>query len=305
MNRKLNYTVHDKDDGILVERFLKNQGYSHPILVQLKKTPYSITRDGIWLYTNEILHSNDVLSINLIENSCKNDILPINLPLDIIYEDEDVLLVNKPCGMPVHPSIANYDNTLANAVTYYFNTKNEPIIFRCLNRLDKDTTGVLLIAKHSLSSAILSSDIRNRFIKREYLCVVSGITSLSGIIDAPIARKEGSILERTVDFQKGEHAVTHFQRIAVYDNMSLLNVVLETGRTHQIRVHMKYIGHPLLGDFLYNPDFQKIKRQSLHSARLSFVHPISKQQVDFYAPLPNDMLSLFPDFDFLKWKFLH
>lgn len=301
MNRELFFTVSPKYNHTKVEFYLKAHGFSHSIFVNLKKTPYSITRDGIWLYTNDILYTNDVLRVFITEPSDQNQILPVEIPFEILYEDEDILVVNKPCQMPIHPSIANYDNTLANAVTYYFAKKQEPFIFRCLNRLDKDTTGVVLIAKNSLSSAILSSDIKNRMIKREYLCIVSGTPAQNGTIEAPIARKEGSILERIVDPINGETAITHFHRLCTYEKLSLLSVSLQTGRTHQIRVHMKHIGHPLPGDFLYNPDFSKIKRQSLHSARLSFIHPITKKTLTFYAPLPVDMKQLMPNFDFQSW----
>lgn len=301
MNRELFYTIPLEYDNTKVEFFLKSQGFSHSILVALKKTPFGISRNGTWLYTNDILHSKDKLRILIIEQEDQNQILPIPIPIEIVYEDEDILLVNKPSGMPVHPSIANYDNTLANAVTFYFKQKGIPFVFRCLNRLDKDTTGILVIAKNSLSSAILSSAMKKKEIKREYLCIVTGIPPESGTISAAIARKEGSILERIVDPDSKETAVTHFNRICTHEGMSLLRVSLETGRTHQIRVHMKYIGHPLPGDFLYNPDFSKIKRQSLHSARLSFQHPITKKPLTFYAPLPQDMRQLMPNFDFDKW----
>ena len=162
--------------------------------------------------------------------------------------------------------------------------------------MDKDTTGLTIIAKHALSAAILSSAIKKREIKREYLAIVSGETEASGTIDAPIARKENSILERQVDFTNGERAITHYKRLFYQDGLSLLLLSLETGRTHQIRVHMKYIGHPLIGDFLYHPDFSRIDRQALHAYRLSFLHPIKKEPILISAPLPSDMTSLFSEY---------
>lgn len=212
---------------------------------------------------------------------------------DIVYEDEDLLVVNKPFDMPVHPSIHNYDNTLANGMAYYFQQKGETFIFRCINRLDRDTTGLLILAKNALSASILSNDMKARKIHRTYQAVVSRIpVPASGTIDAPIARKEDSAIERCVDFEKGEPAVTHYRTLETKENLALVELSLETGRTHQIRVHMQHMGCPLLGDYLYNPDFTLINRVSLHSYSLSFVHPIAGKSMYFCAPLPKDMAGL-------------
>ena len=146
-----------------------------------------------------------------------------------------------------------------------------------------------------LSSAILSTAAARREISREYIAIASGKTPESGTIDAPIGRVAGSTIERQIDFENGERAITHYRRLAYHDGLSLLSLHLETGRTHQIRVHMKSIGHPLIGDFLYNPDFTKINRQALHSYRLRFTHPVTKKPLVFTAPLPEDMQALFPE----------
>lgn len=252
--------------------------------------------NGSWYYVNDILHTGDLLTVTLLENEENTQILPLPLPLSILYEDEDILVVDKPAGMPVHPSQNNYDNTLANAVMYYFKNQGIPYTFRCVNRLDRDTTGLTILAKHSLGSAILSRQMINRQIHRTYLAIAEGLTPLSGTIDAPIGRKDGSTIERVVDPLRGEAAVTHYRRIAFRDNLSLLALQLETGRTHQIRVHMKHIGHPLIGDFLYHPDLSRIQRQALHSYRLEFIHPITGCPCEFLAPLPGDMARLFPEF---------
>ena len=230
------------------------------------------------------------------------------MDLDIVYEDEDIMVINKPADMPIHPSLNNYYNSLANGLAWYFEKQNKPFIFRCVNRLDRDTSGLTLIAKHMLSAGILapmvaareilSSMVANREIHREYLAIVSGrISPESGTIDAPICRTEDSIIERHVDFEKGERAVTHYQLSEYKNGYSLLSIHLETGRTHQIRVHMKHIGFPLIGDSLYNPQEilpscnipRDITRQALHSHRLQFTHPITGERMDFIAPLPPDM----------------
>ena len=191
--------------------------------------------------------------------------------------------------MPVHPSIGNYTNTLANGIAAYLEAKGEICPFRCINRLDRDTSGALILAKNALSAAVLSVQMRNRQIRRTYLAVVQGITHKSGTITAPISRVTDSVIERHVDFQNGESAVTHYQRLETKNNLSLLEIHLETGRTHQIRVHMGYIGHPLPADYLYNPVYDTFKRQPLHSLQLEFRHPITGQEMCLMAPVPEDI----------------
>ena len=194
--------------------------------------------------------------------------------------------------MPIHPSLNNYENTLANAVAYYYDSQNIPFVFRCINRLDRDTTGVTMLAKNPFSAGILSEMVRNREIHREYLAIADGLfDAKEGLVDAPIGRKDGSTIEREVNYETGEKAVTHYSILKENQvlNCSLLKLWLETGRTHQIRVHMKHLGHPLLGDFLYNPDMTHIKRQALHSYSLTFNHPITKEPMQFVAPVPDDM----------------
>ena len=191
--------------------------------------------------------------------------------------------------MPVHPSLGNYENTLANGVAWYFERQGIPFVFRCINRLDRDTTGLLILAKNMLSGAVLSDQMKNRNIKRTYLALVSGVPKESaGTIDQPIARVPGSVLERHVS-SDGETAVTHYKVIRTFSDSSLVEFHLETGRTHQIRVHMKYLGHPLLGDFLYNPEDTRCSRQMLHSVSLAFIHPVTGEALRFDAPLPDDM----------------
>ena len=209
-----------------------------------------------------------------------------------MYEDDDILVVDKPADTPIHPSIGNYENTLANGIAWYFEQKGEPFVYRCINRLDRDTTGLIVLAKHALSAAVLSQAMRSREIHRTYQAFALGETAASGTIDAPIARLNGSLIQRTVDFASGERSVTHYRTLAHCSVFSHLELNLETGRTHQIRVHMAYIGHPLLGDTLYNKTPGTFPRQALHSASLSFVHPITGEPLTFHAPLPEDMQNL-------------
>lgn len=250
-----------------------------------------LTIGGEPVYSNRRLHEGDTLEVRLVEQDNSETIVPTAMDLNIVYEDEDLLVVNKPAGLPIHPSQGHHENTLANGMAYYFRQKGEPFVYRVINRLDRDTTGLLIVARHVLSCAILSEMVKNRQIHREYLAVVSGMTDDCGSIDAPIARVDGSTIMRQVDLVKGEQALTHYRLIRYYPLMdcSLVALTLGTGRTHQIRVHMKYMGHPLLGDFLYNPDYRFIQRQALHSHRLEFQHPVTGQQMKFEAELPSDM----------------
>ena len=292
MNRTLIYTITEKENNMTIGLFLRSLGYSSQVIIALKKIPESILLNGKWEYVNRKVSTGDILAIHLNESESAPHITPVPLTLNIIYEDEDILVINKPADMPIHPSMNNHDNTLANAVAYYFQSKGIPYIFRCVNRLDRDTTGLTVLAKHMLSAGILSEQVRSRTLHREYLAIASG-TSLSdsGIIDAPIARATGSTIEREVNYDTGETAITHYKVIKrdFTRNLSLISLCLETGRTHQIRVHMKHLGYPLIGDFVYNPDKTYISRQALHSYRLTFTHPITGESMEFTAPLPDDM----------------
>ena len=290
MIRQFTYRIEPEYDSFTIREYLSLKGYPNAVFVQLKKTPESVLLNGIWAYMRTKLSAGDELFIRLEESTSSAHILPVSMPLSICYEDEDILAVNKPAQMPVHPSLNHYDHTLANAVCGYYNDQEIPYTFRCVNRLDRDTTGLTLIAKHMLSSAILSTAAARREISREYIAIASGT------IDAPIGRVAGSTIERQIDFENGERAITHYRRLAYHDGLSLLSLHLETGRTHQIRVHLKSIGHPLIGDFLYNPTDTTIKRQALHSYRLTFSHPITGESFVLTAPLPDDMHCLFPDF---------
>lgn len=299
MNRTFVYSI-TGTTASSVNTFLKSQGFSSRNLIQLKKTAGTVLLNGSPVFLNHPLKEGDVLTIHNIEDDISENIVPVNIPLNIIYEDEDLMVINKPAGMPIHPSMNHYDNSLANGLALYFAEQNLPFVFRCVNRLDRDTSGLTIIAKHSISAGILSSMVAskscispespNMGITREYLAIVRGhLSPESGIITAPIARKSDSIIEREVNFETGEHAVTHYRLIDEKNGHSLVSLHLETGRTHQIRVHLRHIGFPIVGDYLYNPDNECITRQALHSHRLTFVHPITHVPMEFTAPLPPDM----------------
>ncbi len=289
MNRTFTFHITEENAGKAIDFFLKSHGFSRHILSGLKTHPQGILVNGQHQNTKYQLLQNDTLTVTILEPAPSEKIVPVSMELSIVYEDEDILVLNKPADTPIHPSLNNYENSLANGVAFYYQKEASPFVFRCINRLDRDTTGLTIIAKNSLSSAILSRMVSMRQIHREYMAIVEGITPESGTIDAPIGRKSDSAIERMVDYEHGERAVTHYTRISHSSTHSLLKLQLETGRTHQIRVHMKHIGYPLIGDYLYNPDFSIIKRQALHSCRLTFTHPITGAPLEFTAPLPEDM----------------
>lgn len=293
MKRILNYAISEKENGQTILTFLKTYGYSHQVLLHLKRTPDGICRNGLWARVSDTLHTFDRLTIFLAEESSSANIVATKLPFPIVYEDDDLLIINKPAGMPIHPSQGNYDNTLANAAAYYFTTRVDNYVYRCINRLDRDTSGLLILAKHMYCASLLSTAMSTRDIHREYLAVATGDVPFQGTIQVPIGRVPGSTIERFVDETNGDSACTHFRKLYYKNGYSLVSLQLDTGRTHQIRVHMKHLGHPLPGDFLYNPDYTVIKRQALHSFRLTFTHPITGQVLTFKEQLPEDMRNIF------------
>ena len=299
MKRILTYQIQADTAGWNILRFLKEKHYSRSVVIQLKKTENGILVNNEWAYVNHILKEGEILTIQLIEpderSACPTDpkILPVELAISVIYEDEDLLVINKPAGMPIHPSMGHDGNTLANAVLYHAAKRQESYPYRCINRLDRDTSGLTIIAKNAYSSCILYEQMRDRHICRTYYAIAEGSVPKYGSIEAPIAREKDTIIARAVD-AAGAPAVTHFETIAEKDGLSFVKLWLDTGRTHQIRVHMRHIGHPLIGDFLYNPDDLRMKRQALHAGKLAFVHPVTGQPLQFCAPLPKDMLQFFP-----------
>lgn len=290
MNRNIDYIIDEDSAGLRVEQFLRRKRYSGQNLSEIKRMPKSILVNGVHYYMRQELSTGDHLQVRICETQNSEKIPPTKLPLDIVYEDEDLLVLNKPAGMPIHPSLNNYTNSIANALAYYFQSQGKPFIFRCCNRLDRDTSGLTIVSKHLVSGSILSDMTKYREVHREYLAIARGsVTPFEGTIQAPLGRKEGTIIERTVDWEHGEDAVTHYKVVKEANGHSLVSLRLETGRTHQIRIHMKYLGYPLIGDYLYNPDMEYMTRQALHSHHMEFTHPITGEHMSFTAPLPEDM----------------
>ncbi|MDO4621883.1 MAG: RluA family pseudouridine synthase [Eubacteriales bacterium] len=293
MERVFSYTISAEDAGKDVHEFLRNRGYSRHILASMKPIPEAVKVNGVHVYMRFRLSEGDVLTTMVRDEQSSVNIIPAPIPFGIEYEDEDLLIVNKPADTAIHPAVGHPANTLGNGVAWYYQQQGIPFVFRCINRLDRDTTGLLIVAKNLVSASILEQTLLKREIHRTYLAVAEGHTEDSGTIDLPIARKEGSLIERCVDPENGDRAVTHYETLKRYPEYSLVRLQLETGRTHQIRVHMTAQGHPLMGDTLYNPDgLPGITRQALHSFSLDFPHPITGESMHFEADPPEDMQKL-------------
>ena len=322
MDRTISYKIDELNSGMTVREFLKSRHFSSQIISDLKHLSDGIMHNGSQAYVSEKIEAGDTITVNIREANSSEKIPPVKMQLDIIYEDEDLVVVNKPADMPVHPSLNNYENTLANGLAYYYESQGEKFVFRCMNRLDRNTTGAVLVAKNALSGAILSEMIRERRIGKNYVAVVEGRLSIDKLgvdvlrvdsanagdlsyalirdvadnsftIDAPIGRVDGSTIERQVDMEHGERAVTHVTVCGPTKDGSgtVVSCELETGRTHQIRVHMSSIGFPLVGDGLYNPLYKDdvMHRQLLHCKSLEFEHPITHAHVAVKAQYLDDM----------------
>lgn len=279
--RKINFEISEADDGLRIKDYLKKFGVSSSLLTKLKQTENGIVLNGSFARAIDVLKSGDMLQI-LIENKGHMP-APSDTCIHIIYEDEDIIAANKPPFMPVHESRNHRGDALSNAVAAYM---AEDTAFRAVYRLDRDTSGIVLIAKHELAAAKLAGKV-----KKDYYAVADGIVRGSGTIDLPIERLGESIIKRCVS-AGGERAVTHYEAVSTKNNTTLLKINLETGRTHQIRVHFSHLGHPLLGDTLYGGDERYISRQALHCRDIYFVHPVTGKPMHLSSPFPADFIKL-------------
>lgn len=280
--RVLNYTADKSFEGKKVSSLLSYIGCSCEMIKMLKKGGPSV--NGSPAFTVQMLKENDVVEIVLPDEQC-SAVPKANPNVKIMYFDEDIAVVDKPPFLPIHQSIGHYEDTLANHFAQVFPN----CAFRAVTRLDKNTSGLCIIALNKLSAAIMCKSRP----KKLYYAICEGITPPKGIIDAPIARECDSVIKRTVR-EGGQNAVTEYKALCQWDNKSLLEISLKTGRTHQIRVHLSYIGHSLLGDDMYDGDCTEINRQALHCGYIKLVHPISHAEMEFKASMPIDMARLLP-----------
>ena len=279
-----------------IKEILKNHfEISERLLAKLKRNQ-KIYLNNVPSYVSSTVSIGDLIIVDLDFEEETENILPTEIPLDILYEDEAILIVNKPFGIPVHPSVLHFEDSLSNGIKHYFNLNKIYKKIRPVNRLDKDTSGIVIFAKNEYVQEALIRQMRNNIFKKEYLAILDGfIENDFGIIDASISRKEGSIIEREININ-GERAITHYNLIKKFEKdgqkLSLVNFVLETGRTHQIRLHSKHLNHPILGDSLYGKSSNLISRQALHAYKIKFIHPISKKEFNLEIDLPEDIKNI-------------
>lgn len=289
---QLEWRVCKEESGLLLREFLKKKGISRTALTDIKFNGGNIFVNNREETVRFIVSEQDSICVIFPPEKRSEELLPEKIPLDIVYEDNYVLIVNKPHHLPSIPSREHPTSTLANGIAYYYDEQNIQSTVHIVTRLDKDTSGLMLVAKNRFVHHLFAKEQQKKAVKRVYSAIVHGnIEVESGVIDAPIGRKDTSIIERTVR-EDGQYAVTYFEKISRYTDCTLVKAKLETGRTHQIRVHFAYIGHPLLGDELYGGKVDCIERQALHSTELSFYHPFLEKELTFYSELPNDMKNL-------------
>ncbi|MBP1937530.1 RluA family pseudouridine synthase [Paenibacillus sediminis] len=304
----IEYVVKPEEDGFLLKTILqKRLQVSRKLMSRLKLTEQGITLNGERVYISVKVKAGDVVAIRM-EKETSDDILPQPIPFDILYEDDALLIINKQAGIIVHPTHGHYTDTLANGVVYYWQQRGEQYRFRPVHRLDQETSGVLAVAKNPYVHQHISEQLIAGLVNKKYLALVHGSpVPPKGSVDGPIDRDPLEPHRRIVT-PTGYSALTHYEVLEHYKYGSLVQLILESGRTHQIRVHMTHIGCPLIGDKMYQltnkaelPEElakkmdeldQSIERQALHAAELAFTHPISGEYMTFQAPLPSDMIQL-------------
>lgn len=285
---ELKYVVNDEFN---IRQVLREKlGISIRLLTKLKKNKKIFLNNSSDIYLDMKVKNNDIIKVLLDFDEDNTNIIPCKMDLDILYEDEYLIILNKPYNMPVHPSLNHYEDSLSNGLKYYFDKINLKRKIRPINRLDKDTSGIVMFAKNEYVQDKIKIN------KKIYFAVVSGTLKGSDIISKPISRKKDSIIERCIN-ENGEKALTEYCVIKNFNidniDLSLVKCIIHTGRTHQIRVHMASTGHPILGDTLYATSSKYINRQALHAFRISFIHPILKKEMEVTSPIPDDIKNLY------------
>ena len=281
---KLKYIV---DKEINIRQVLREKfGVSERLLTKLKKNKKIYLNGNNDIFLDIPVKSSDIVEVDFDFDEDNSNIVPVKMDLNVIYEDDSLIVLDKPFNMPVHPSLNHYEDSLSNGLKYYYDSINLHRKIRPINRLDKDTSGIVIFAKNEYAQD------RIRITNKIYLTILEGKLEGSGTIDKPIARKADSIIERCIS-DNGEKAITEYSVIKNFkignEEFSLVKCILHTGRTHQIRVHMASINHPILGDTLYGKSSSLIGRQALHAYKLTFVHPIIKKEIEVTSSIPSDM----------------
>ena len=283
------YTIQENDKSVK-EILLDELNFSRRFTVKLEEHK-KIFLNGKPTRLKKRVYIDDVLTVYF-EDEQEDEYDPVDIPLDILYEDESMLIVNKPPFMVVHPTKSHFNDTLANGVRFYYDSKNIKSKIRLVNRLDMNTSGIVIIAKNSFIHNEISKQMKENLVDKYYYAIVEGnIIQDTGTINAPIARLNDEDIKTVVD-SSGKECITHYEVIDRFGDMTLLRLKLETGRTHQIRVHLEHIRHPIIGDSLYYKDSELINRQALHCSEMSFIHPITKERIKVVADLPEDFKNI-------------
>lgn len=295
----MKWEILEQHDGMTVYNYLYDvRNFSNRLIKKAKSVGNFILVNGVKQTVRYVLKSGDELCVRFAPEEKGPYMKPEHIPLSIVYEDDHVIVIDKQQGILTIPSRLQPNNTIANGLIYYYEQHNLPYTAHIVTRLDRDTSGLLLIAKHQYSHSLFASMQSAGTIKRKYKAIVHGhIVREHGEINVPIGRKHGSIIERTVT-EDGKEALTLYDVEKKVGPYSLVNIELKTGRTHQIRVHFSHIGHPLVGDDLYGGETCTIKRQALHCSQLTFVHPFTNEQIEINSPLPADLQHVILEEDF-------
>ena len=289
----MQFTISADQDGMLLRDFLKKHcKLSHRMTKRLKYSEGGITVNGEAVTVRRVLHAGDLLALAAEDTSPTEKIRPVELPIDILYEDEELVVPSKPANMPTHPSHDHYDDTVANALCHRYEQMGIPFCFRPINRLDRDTSGLLLIARGQIAADRLNRAMREGHIRKSYLAILEGAPEPpEGEIETHLCRTDASIIVRRVctPEEGGDYALTRYRTLAVSGGYALVEASPITGRTHQLRVHFAHLGHPIVGDDMYGHSHPHMPRQALHAHTLTFPHPTDGRTVTVHAPLPEDM----------------
>ncbi len=284
------------NDGKCLREFLLSEvGVSVAMLKHLKFLDDGILIDGRHVTVRHVLREGELLSIKSEDTEPSENIVPSDIEVNIAYEDEDLVVLDKPPFMPTHPSHGHFDDTLANALCYRYRHEKNPFVFRPINRLDRNTSGLVLVARTRMAAARLSSDMKKSVINKEYVAVLSGVLPCAeGEIDTYIKRQRESIITRVVcgEGEGGDRAITRFKVIFSNGVHTVVSAIPVTGRTHQLRLHFAHLGAPIVGDDMYGKESEYIERHALHARKLFFVHPEGRENIELCSPIPDDMKKL-------------
>lgn len=293
MNNNLIYKITENEKDMKLREYLRKNAKLSGRLIKGAAIDGRIKVNEKITKLNYVLKTNDIISFKVEKEESQN-IEPEKIDLDIRYEDEDLIVINKMPGLVVHPTKSYPSGTLANGLLYYFKEKGENCIVRLVSRLDMDTSGLIIVAKNQFSHMSLARDMQSENFKKSYMAVVHGkLKDKKGTIDLPIYRTNDGSIKRIVD-ERGQSSITHYRSLESYKDAELLELTLETGRTHQIRVHLSHLGHPIYGDTLYGieEDKELISRQALHAYKLSLPHPRTGEILNLESELPEDIKEL-------------